>query len=76
MKSAKEGPYTNVAEPLNRTNKRCILGQSEMRSDTVVVVGIGPKNSAQVALTKDDDVIKAFSTDRADQSLRTPVLPG
>jgi hypothetical protein len=29
-----------------------------------------------VGLTEDDDVIEAFPADRADQSLRMPVLPG
>ena len=42
----------------------------------VVIAGVGSKDAAQVGLTEDDDVIEAFPADRADQSLRMPVLPG
>src|ERR1700754_3151315 len=45
------------------------------------LVGLGGagdprKGPAQMALAEDDDVIEAFPADRADQSLRMPVLPG
>ena len=42
----------------------------------VVVAGVAGKDPAQMGLAEDDDVIEAFPTDRADQSLRMPVLPG
>ena len=42
----------------------------------IVIDGIGRQKSAQMALAKDDDVIEAFPSDRTDQSLRLPVLPG
>jgi hypothetical protein len=38
--------------------------------------GVGRKNPAQIGLAEDDDVIEAFPADRADQSLRMPILPG
>jgi hypothetical protein len=47
-----------------------------MRSEFVVVAGVARKDPAQMALAEDDDVIEAFPADRADQSLRMPVLPG
>ena len=47
-----------------------------MRSEFIVIAGVGRKDPAQMGLAQDDDVIKAFSADRADQSLRIPVLPG
>ena len=37
-----------------------ILCQSEMRSDLVVVAGIGLQDPAQVGFTQDHDVIQAF----------------
>src|SRR3982074_1774710 len=47
-----------------------------MRSDSVVIAGVGRKDPAQMGVAEDDDVIEAFPADRADQSLRMPVLPG
>ena len=46
-----------------------------MRSELVVVAGVGCKDLAQVGLAEDDDVIEAFAADQADQSLGMPVLP-
>ena len=37
--------------------------------------GILAKDPAQVCLTEHDQVVDAFSSDRADQSLRVTVLP-
>jgi hypothetical protein len=47
-----------------------------MRPDIIVVVAIGLEDLAQVGLAKDDEVIQTFSTDRANQPLRMPILPG
>ena len=76
MKSAEDRPRGDVTDPLNRTNKRCILGQGQMRPDIVVVGGIGLEDLTQVGFAKDDDVIQAFSADRANQPLRMAILPG
>ena len=54
---------------------RRILVQGQMRSEFVVIVGVGRKNLAQLGFAEDDDVIEAFAADRADQPLRMPVLP-
>ena len=76
MKSAEDRPSNELAEPLDRPTARRILVQGQMRSQFVVIAGIGRKDPAQVGLAKDDDVIEAFPPDRADQSLRMSVLPG
>src|SRR5260370_40389460 len=47
-----------------------------MRSEFVVVAGVARKEPTQMGFAEDDDVIEAFPADRADQSLRMPVLPG
>jgi hypothetical protein len=47
-----------------------------MRPDMVVIGSISLENLTQMDLAKDDDVIQAFSTDRANQPLGMPVLPG
>ena len=54
---------------------RRILVQGQMRSEFVVIAGVGRKNLAQMGFAEDDDVIEAFAADRADQPLRMPVLP-
>ena len=47
-----------------------------MRPEIVVIGGVGRKDSVQMGLAEEDDVIEAFSADWADQPLRMPVLPG
>src|SRR5580704_1412773 len=64
-----------LAEALDRSMARRILAQRQMCSQVVVIDAVGRKDSAQVGLAEDDDVIEAFPADRADQSLRMPVLP-
>ena len=76
MKSAEDWPSNELAEALDRPMARRILAQGQMRSQFVVIDGVGCKDLAQVGLAEDDDVIEAFSADRADQSFRMPVLPG
>jgi len=76
MKSAEDGPCDDLAVSLDRPMAGRILTQRQMRPDFVVITCIGRKDLAQMGLAKDDDVIEAFPADRADQSLRMPVLPG
>jgi hypothetical protein len=76
MKSAEDWPHGELAKPLNRPMVRRILVQKQICSDPVVITRVGRKNSAQMDFAKDDSVIEAFPADRADQSLRMPVLPG
>ena len=76
MKSAEDRPRGDATDPSNRTNKRRVLGQRQMRADIVVVGGIGVQDLTQVGFAKDDDVIQAFSADRANQPLRMAILPG
>lgn len=47
-----------------------------MCSEVVVRAGVGRKDPTQMGLAEDDGVIETFPADRADQSLRMPVLPG
>src|SRR5712672_1601186 len=76
MKSAEDRLSSELAEPLDRPMARGILTQGQMRSELVVVAGVRRKDLAQMGLAEDDDVIEAFPPDRADHSLRMPVLPG
>jgi hypothetical protein len=75
MKSAEDRSRHDLAELLDRSRQRRILGQSQMWPDIVVVSGIRRKNATQVILAQDHDVIEALPTDRADQPLHMSVLP-
>ena len=76
VESAEDGLCNDVAKPVDRTKKRRVLSQSEMRPEMVVIGSIGLENLTQVGLAKDHYVIQAFSTDRANQPLGMPILPG
>src|SRR5216684_6145625 len=76
MKSTEDRPRGDLAKPLDRPIARRILVQGQMRSEPVVIAGVGRKDSAQVGFAEDDDVIEAFPADRADEPLRMPVPPG
>ena len=76
MQSTEYRPSSKLAEPLDRPVARRIPTQRKMCSEFVVIAGVGPKDPTQVGLAEDDGVIEAFPADRANQSLRMPVLPG
>ena len=76
MKSAEDWLRGDPADPLDRPMARRILIQGQMRSEFVVIAGVGGKDSTQMGVAENDDVIEAFPADRADQPLRTPILPG
>ena len=52
-----------------------ILVQREMRAALVVIVKVCRQHTAQVTLIEDDNVIKTFAADRADDALDIGVLP-
>jgi hypothetical protein len=47
-----------------------------MRSEFIVVAGVAREDATQLGFAEDNNVIEAFPADRADQSLRIPILPG
>lgn len=75
VKPAEDGLSSEPAETLDRPMARRILPQGQMRSVFIVVVGVAGEDAAQMGFAEDDDVIEALPADRADQSLRMPVLP-
>ena len=66
MQSAEDRQCGDPANSLNRTTDRRILGQRQVGPDIIVISGVRRKDSAQMSLAKDDDVIEAFAADRAD----------
>jgi hypothetical protein len=61
---------------LDRARVRAILVESKMRPRSVVVFDVGRKNTPQMALVEDHDVVETFATDRTDHALDASVLPG
>src|SRR5260370_40405053 len=76
MKSAEDRLSGYLDDPVDRPMARRILIQGQMRSEFVVIAGVGGKDPTQMGDAEDNDVIEAFPPDRADQSLRMSVLPG
>src|SRR6476646_3015661 len=52
-----------------------VLAQRQVCSDAIVVTRVRAQHMAEMPLAKHDYMIKALASDRADQSLRMPVLP-
>src|SRR3979490_1921560 len=46
-----------------------------MRSDAIVIVGVGFQDPTQMHLAQDNDVVHTFTPDRSDQPLDKPILP-
>ena len=65
MKSAEDWLSGDLADPLDRPMARRILIQGQMRSEFIVIAGVVSEDSTQMGIAEDDDVIKAFPTDRA-----------
>jgi hypothetical protein len=76
MQAAEDWQGGNLAKSLNRPMPRRILLQGEVCPEFVLVAGVGRKDSAQMGLTEDDSVIKAFPTDPPDQPLRMSFCQG
>src|ERR1700694_3078429 len=47
-----------------------------MRSDAIVIVGVGFQDPTQMDLAQDNDVVHALTPDRSDQPFGKAVLPG
>ena len=75
MKAAESRSRCDGAEPLNRPMNGSVLAQSSMSSRFIVVGGKLAKDLAQMGLTEHNQVVETFPSDRADQSLRVPILP-
>jgi ketol-acid reductoisomerase len=45
-----------------------------MRSDAIVIVGVGLQDSTQMHLAKDNDVVHTLTPDRSDQCVAAPKI--
>jgi hypothetical protein len=51
------------------------LFQGSMRSDAIVIVGVGFQDPTQMHLAQDNDVVHTFTPDRSDQPFHKAILP-
>src|SRR6202140_2322806 len=65
-----------ITGSLNRARNRRILVQGSMRSDAIVIVGVGFQDPTQMHLAQDDDVVHTFAPARSDQPFGKAILPG
>ncbi len=82
MADRRKGAATKVAGTGKLSSKSPETKMSRLeamlsRPEGAIVIGsISLENLTQMGLAKDDDVIQAFSTDRTNQPLGMPILPG
>jgi hypothetical protein len=67
LKSAEDRLRGEVTEPLDAPLGRESLSGDRCGSPLVVTARVGNKNSTQMRVAQDYDVIEAFSTDRFNQ---------
>src|SRR3984893_14964294 len=75
MKSAKDGVSFDASDSLNLASDRRILVQGSMRSDAIVIVGVGFQDPTQMHLAQDNDVVHTLTSDRSDQPFGKAILP-
>src|SRR6267154_900108 len=75
VKSAQNGACTDHTGSLNRARNRRILVQGSMRSDAIVIVGVGFQDPTQMHLAQDNDVVHTLTADRSDQPFGKAILP-
>ena len=69
------GDYAPPIQRRDRTWKRCILVQTEVRSCSRVVGDVLVQHSTKAGSRQHDDVIEALAPDRSDESFNVGVLP-
>ena len=75
MKSAHDSARTDHTGSLNRASDWRILVQGSMRSDAIVIIGVGSQDPTQMNLAQDNDVVHTFTPDRPDQPFGKAILP-
>src|SRR6202163_494144 len=65
-----------ITGSLNRARNRRILVQGSMRSDAIVIFGVGFQDPTQMHLAQDNDVVYTLTPDRSDKPFHKAILPG
>src|ERR1019366_8005986 len=64
-----------TSDSLNLASDRRILVQGSMRSDAIIIVGVGFQDPTQMHLAQDNDVVHTLTPDRSDQPFGKAILP-
>ncbi len=64
--------HPDASTPMNG----CVLFDSEMRANRIVVIRVGRQDAAQMRGVEYDDMVEAFPADRADHAFHVSILPG
>ena len=75
VQSSDDRQRENAPDRLDGWGLGRVLGQRQVCSDAIVVTRVRAQHMAEMTLARHDHMIKALASDRADQSLRMPVLP-
>jgi hypothetical protein len=65
----------NAPDSLDGSRLRRVLGQRQVCSDVTVVMRVRAQHMTKMTIAEHDHMIKAFASDRADQSFGIAVLP-
>jgi ABC transporter substrate binding protein/Transposase IS66 family len=76
VEAAEERDRDDRADRLDRAVDRGVFRKSEVDTGAVVVVGVGTEDLAKMGFAQDQDMVQAFSSDRADEPFGVTVLPG
>ena len=76
MESTEKGDGRERSSDLHGTAKRGVLSECKMGTGAIVIVGVGSEDPVQMSLAQDQDMVQAFSPDRADEPFSVSVLPG
>ena len=76
VEAAEERDRDDRADRLDRAVDRGVFRKSEVDTGAVVVVGVGTEDLAKMGFAQDQDMVQAFSSDRADEPFSVSVLPG
>ena len=74
VEASEYGRKYDTSERVHRSAERCILAESQVRGDTVIVCGISRQDSAKMRFPQHHDTIEALASDRTDQPSNMAVL--
>ena len=76
MESAKNGANDKAALGGYHPRKRRVFVQRQVSSTLIVILLVRTQQIAQMPFAKNNDMVEAVASDRADQPLRVSILPG
>lgn len=75
MQTAENWHRKNAPDRQNGARYPRVIVQSEMSPSAIIIFHIWKQHMERMLLAEDNNMIKAFSSDRADQPFRMPIPP-